>query len=212
MKTKIFIVLTLAVNVIATDFAQNLNNNSATLPEDVKNWELMAEKGGTTALHKLLMFLHGNTTVYLEVEEVIEAEDENGNWVEVEDTDYVDDNIVCDTVATALDAETEALYNARLEYWLEKGLSMNDPVATYIKGMRLYYSDEQHALEYLSKSADSDNAQAALFCGSAYFNQGQLDKAIKYQTIAYNAGVPSAGGILPCVLQHKVVKRILQKP
>lgn len=70
---------------------------------------------------------------------------------------------------------------------------MNDPVATYIKGMRLYYTDEAQAFQYLSKSAESGNAQAALFCGSACFNQGRNNEAIKYFTIAYYKGVPSAG-------------------
>ena len=213
MKTKIFIALSLAVILIATAFAQNLNSNSASLPDEVKNWEVMAEKGDNTALHKLLMFLHDNTPVYFDVEEVIEAEDENGNWIEVEDSVIVEDGMECDTVAYTIDAETEALYNARLEYWLEKGLSMNDPVAIYIKGMRLYYTDEPQALEYLTKSADSGNAQAALFCGSAYFNQGQIDKAIKYQTIAYNAGAPSAGWHLAMCLaaqgdDSKIIKAI----
>jgi TPR repeat protein len=193
MKTKIFIALTFAVSVIATVFVQNLNSNTSKLPDEVKNWEQMAERGDTASLHKLLMFLHDNVPICFDVEEVIETEDENGNWIEVEDSVIVENGMVCDTVACVIDDETEALYNARLEYWLNKGLSMNDPVATYIKGMRLYYSDEQQALEYLIKSADGGNAQAALFCGSAYFNQGHIDKAIKYHTIAYNARVPSAG-------------------
>lgn len=213
MKTKIFIAFSLAVVVIATTFARNHDNNSYKLPDEIRNWEKMAENGDTVALHNLLRFYNDNTLVYFEVEEGIESEDENGNWAEVEDTTYIDDNLPCDTVAYVLDAETDTLYNERLEYWLTKGLRMNDPVATYIKGMRLYYTDEPQALEYLTKSADSGNAQAALFCGSAYFNQGQIDKAIKYQTIAYNAGVPSAGWHLAMCLaaqgdDSKIIKAI----
>lgn len=43
MKTKIFIILTFITIVIAA-FAQNLRSDSAELPDEVKNWELMSEK------------------------------------------------------------------------------------------------------------------------------------------------------------------------
>jgi len=194
MKTKILLAVTLIVAAAAVLWAQNTVSHAPELPDEVKEWERLAEKGDTVALHKLLSFYDNNAPVYVEVEEVIEVDDESGDSiVSYGDTIVAEDDIVCDTVTQYIDAETEALYNSRLDYWLSKGLTMNDPVATYIMGMRLYYTDEVHALQYLSKSAESGNAQAALFCGSAYFNQGQLDKANKYLTIAYNAGVPSAG-------------------
>lgn len=44
MKTKIFIILTFITIVIAAAFAQNLRSDSAELPDEVKNWELMSEK------------------------------------------------------------------------------------------------------------------------------------------------------------------------
>lgn len=188
MKTKIFIALALCITIIAFAFAQN-NSNSVELPDEVREWERLAEMGDTIAMHKLLRFYDDNSPVDIEVVEVIEVESDD----EYLDTAIVvDDTIECDTVAVIPD-EMEIYYSARLEYWLSKGLEINDPIATYIKGMRLYYTDETQALEYLVKSADCGNSQAALYCGSAYFNQGHIDKAIKYQAIAYNAGVPSAG-------------------
>lgn len=85
------------------------------------------------------------------------------------------------------------LYSDRLDYWLEKGIAINDPVALATKGMRMYYDNEANAIVYLSKAAYAGNAQAALFCGSACLNQGNEEDAFKYLSIAYKLGVPSAG-------------------
>lgn len=212
MKTKILLASVLTVVAVAVLWAQNKGNKSPELPDEVKEWERLAEKGDTVALHKLLSFYDNNSPVYVEVEEVIEVEDESGDSiVSYGDTIVAEDDIVCDTVAPYIDAETEALYNSRLDYWLSKGLTMNDPVATYIMGMRLYYTDEVQALQYLSKSAESGNAQVALFCGSAYFNQGQLDNAIKYLTIAYNSEVPSAGWHLAMCLVQRGYKTDIER-
>lgn len=197
MKTKILLAAALIVATVAVLWAQNKEDKTPELPDEVKGWERLAEQGDTVALHRLLLFLDDNAPVYLEVEEVIEVDDESADSI------VAVDDIACDSVATAISPEVDALYNSRLDYWLSKGLAANDPVATYIKGMRLYYTDEVQALEYLSQSAESGNSQAALFCGSAYFNQGQLDNAIKYLTIAYNAGVPSAGWHLAMCLVQK---------
>ena len=60
--------------------------------------------------------------------------------------------------------------------------------------MQLYNEMEEYeAIPYLSKAADLGSAEAALFCGSACFNQGYGNEAFKYFTIAYRLGVPSAG-------------------
>lgn len=183
MKTKIIIAVALVVVIITVAFAQNNKSSVAELPDEVKQWELMAENGDTASLHKLLRFYDENAMEFIEVAEII---DSDGNEVSQAEVEAINEE-------NRHQAEESAKYAERLEYWLAKGLAMDGPVATYIKGMRLYYTDETQALEYLAKSADSGNSQAALYCGSAYFNQGQIDKAIKYQAIAYNAGVPSAG-------------------
>lgn len=85
------------------------------------------------------------------------------------------------------------LYSDRLDYWLDKGIAMNDPIALATKGMRLYSQDEAEAVYYLSKAADAGNTQAALFCGSAYLNQSRGEEAFKYLSLAYKLGAPSAG-------------------
>lgn len=179
MKTKIIIAVALTVAIITVAFAQNNNSNVA----ELKQWELMAEKGDTACLHKLLRFYDENAVEFIEVAEII---DSDGKEVSQEEVEAINEE-------NRHQAEESAKYAERLEYWLAKGLAIDDHVAIYIKGMRLYYTDETQALEYLAKSADGGNSQAALFCGSAYFNQGQIDRTIKYQTIASNAGVPSAG-------------------
>lgn len=203
MKINAFISIGLILSTMTLLWGQSHNPTSAELPDEVKIWEQTAEKGDTAALHKLLLFLDNNVPVYPEVVEVVEPEDDNNDWIAAEDSVDINDDEVCDTVAPPVDAETEALYYARLEYWLAKGLAMNDPVAIYIKGMRLYYIDEAQSLQYLSKSAESGNAQAALFCGSACFNQSRYDEAIKYLTIAYEKGAPSAGWHLAMCLAQK---------
>lgn len=212
MKNKIFLAIVLIGTVIAVAFGQNHKPDNAELPDEIKKLEMLATSGDTVAMHKLLRFYDDNSPVYLEVEEVLEAEDENGKWVEVEDSTFVGDNIVCDTVAVAIDAETEALYNARMDYWLSRGLDMKDPVATYIKGMRLYYTDEAEALKYLSQAAEMGYSRAALFCGSALFNQGFGQKAIKYLIIADELGEQSAGWHLAmCYIGNAGVKEDAEK-
>lgn len=205
MKTKILLAAVLTVVAVAVLWAQNKGNKSPELPDEVKEWERLAEQGDTVALHKLLSFYDNNAPVYVEVEEVIEVEDESGEWI------AATDSIKCDTIIACVDSLTEILYNSRLDYWLSKGLAMNDPTATYIKGMRLYYTDEARALQYLSKSAKSGNAQAALFCGSASFNQGRYSDAIKYLTIAYDKGTPSAGWHLAMCLVQRGYKTDIER-
>ena len=90
----------------------------------------------------------------------------------------------------------------RLNYWLDKGLAIGDPMALAAMGMRLYYEDEEAAIVYLSKAADAGNAQAALFCGSACRNQGKGDDAFKYLTKAYELGCPVPAGILRCAIRR----------
>lgn len=146
-------------------------------------WEQFAEKGDTAAMHRLIEFYNENSTVYVEVAEVIEPEGTEWTQIEVDSAN----------VANKQDAELSKDYSERLDYWLNKGLAIGDPVALATKGMRLYYEDEKNAIVYLSKAADAGNAQAALFCGSACLNQGKGDEAFKYLSKAYQLGVPSAG-------------------
>lgn len=154
----------------------------------LQEWERQAELGDTAALHRLINFYEENSYEVVEVEDVIEVDTE----------DVVTDSIVvCDSVAvydaSEVDEATAELYRQRLNYWLDKGIAINDPIAITAKGMRLYYTDEAEAIKYLSMAADSGNAQAALFCGSACLNQGKVDEAFKYLTKAYELGAPSAG-------------------
>lgn len=145
--------------------------------------ESLAEQGDTAAMHRLIEFYDENSSVYVEVEEVIEPDGTEWSAAEVDSLNLANKN----------NAEMTKLYSDRLDYWLEKGIAMNDPVALATMGMRMYYTDEANAIVYLSKAADAGNAQAALFCGSACLNQGKGDDAFKYLSIAYRLGAPSAG-------------------
>ena len=145
--------------------------------------ESLAEQGDTAAMHRLIEFYDENSTVYVEVEEVIEADG----------TEWTAEQVDSLNMENKINADMTKHYSERLDYWLEKGIAMNDPVALATKGMRMYYDDEANAIVYLSKATEAGNAQAALFCGSACLNQGRRDDAFKYLSIAYRLGEPSAG-------------------
>lgn len=179
-------VITLSIVIVAvigiTIYAQNRESSS---PEDKqqKEWEQLAEKGDTAAMHRLIEFYDENSSIYIEVEEVIDPDGYEWTDAEIDSLNSVNRN----------NADMTKWYSDRLEYWLNKGVSINDPVALLTKGMRLYYEDETKAIDYLSKAADTGNAQAALFCGSAYLNQCKGNEAFKYLSVAYKLGAPSAG-------------------
>ena len=117
------------------------------------------------------------------VEAIIDCD---GDEVPQEEVDSINN-------ANRISTEMSKEYAERLDYWLKKGLAMNDPAALATNGMRLYYTDANEAIKFLSKVAQKGNAQAALFCGSACLNQLKGDEAFKYLTLAYKLGAPSAG-------------------
>lgn len=157
-------------------FSQIISKPS--LSPELKAWEKLAENGDTISLHKLLNYYNDNSEIYVEVVEEIDA---YGNEINYEDKNE------------SIDNSLNELYLERLYYWLNKGLSINDPVAKRITGMRLYYDDEATAIQYLADLAEKGDGQAALYCGSACFNQGKGQEAFKYFNIAYEMGIPSAG-------------------
>ena len=182
MKKIIIAVIAIASIVGMAIYAQK--NEKVTIDDErLLKLESLAEQGDTAAMHRLIEFYDENSSVYVEVEEVIEPDGTEWSAAEVDSLNLANRN----------NAEMTKLYSDRLDYWLEKGIAMNDPVALVTKGMRMYYEDEANAIVYLSKAADAGNAQAALFCGSACLNQGKGEDAFKYLSIAYRLGAPSAG-------------------
>lgn len=182
MKKFIIAVIAIASIAVMAIYAQT-NENVTVDNEKLIKLESLAEQGDTAAMHRLIEFYDENSSVYVEVEEVIEPDGTEWSAAEVDSLNLANKN----------NAEMTKLYSDRLDYWLEKGIAMNDPVALATMGMRMYYTDEANAIVYLSKAADAGNAQAALFCGSACLNQGKGDNAFKYLSIAYRLGAPSAG-------------------
>lgn len=182
MKKIIIVVIAIASIAGMAIYAQK--NEKVTIDDErLIKLESLAEQGDTAAIHRLIEFYDENSSVYVEVEEVIEPDGTEWTAAEVDSLNLENKN----------NADMTKLYSDRLDYWLEKGIAMNDPVALATMGMRMYYTDEANAIVYLSKAADAGNAQAALFCGSACLNQGKGDNAFKYLSIAYRLGAPSAG-------------------
>ncbi len=180
---KIIIAVIAIVSIVGmTIYAQK--NKKVTLDDErLIKLESLAEQGDTASIHRLIEFYDEISTIYVEVEEVIEPDGKEWTAEEVDSLNLANKN----------NAEMTKLYSNRLDYWLEKGIAINDPVALATKGMRMYYEDEANAIVFLSKAADVGNAQAALLCGSACLNQGKGDDAFKYLSIAYRLGTPSAG-------------------
>lgn len=141
--------------------------------------EKKAEKGDTAALHKLLKFYDENSYVIIEVEEAFDA---YGNEI-------TDD----EPMTSSYEDSLNELYLERLNYWLNKGMQIDDSVAKQISAMRSYYNDEVASISVLAELAENGDGQAALFCGSACYNQGMGPEAFKYLNMAYEMGVPSAG-------------------
>ena len=179
-------VIALSIVIVAvigiTIYAQN-RESSSPADKQLQKWEQLAERGDTAAMHRLIEFYDANTSIFVEVAEVIEADGYEWTAAEIDSVNRVNNT----------NAEMSEQYAARLEYWLNKGILENDPIAILTKGMRLYYEDETKAIDYLSKAADTGNAQAALFCGSACLNQRKENEAFKYLSMAYKLGAPSAG-------------------
>lgn len=178
---KKLVLLGIAV-VVLTGAAVSAQSESKGHEDNARIAELekSAENGDTAAMHHLIEFYDENSVEYVEIEAACDA---YGNEL---DADSINSE-------NKKNAEMSKDYSERLNYWLEKGLAIGDPVALATKGMRLYYGNEEAAIIYLSKAADAGNAQAALFCGSACLNQGKGDDAFKYLTKAYELGAPSAG-------------------
>lgn len=180
---KIIITIIAIVSIVSVVIYAQTNEELSVDNAKIANLETLAQQGDTAAMHRLIEFYDENSTVYVEVEEVIEPDGTEWTAEEVDSVNLANKN----------NADMTKQYSERLDYWLEKGIAMNDPVALSTKGMRLYYEDEAKAIYYLSRAADNGNAQAALFCGSACLNQGKGDDAFKYLSIAYRLGAPSAG-------------------
>ena len=179
-------VITLSIVIVAvigiTIYAQN-RESSSPADKQLQEWEQLAEKGDTAAMHRLIEFYDENSSNYVEVEEVIETDGYEWTATEIDSLNS----------ANKTNAEMTQQYAERLEYWLNKGIVQNDPIALLTKGIRLYYENELAAIDFLSRAADAGSSQAALFCGSACLNQGKGDEAFKYLSLAYKLGAPSAG-------------------
>lgn len=181
---KKIIIAVIAIASIAGMAIYAQKNEKVTIDDErLIKLESLAEQGDTAAMHRLIEFYDENSSVYVELEEVIDPNGTEWSAAEVDSLNLANKN----------NAEMTKLYSDRLDYWLEKGLAINDPVALATKGMRMYYDNETDAIVYLSKAAEAGNAQAALFCGSACLNQGKGEDAFKYLSIAYRLGAPSAG-------------------
>ncbi len=186
---KIIVTIFAIVSIVSMAIYAHTNEEQNVDNAKIANLETLAQQGDTAAMHRLIEFYDENS------EYIIERE-----LTEAEKLDY--QNLGIENATDTVEIIVNELYSERLDYWLEKGIAINDPVALSTKGMRLYYEDEAKAIYYLSRAADNGNAQAALFCGSALYNQGQIGKALKYLKFAYDNEIPSAGWHLAMCLSR----------
>lgn len=135
MKKIIIAVIAIASIAVMAIYAQT-NENVTVDNEKLIKLESLAEQGDTAAMHRLIEFYDENSSVYVEVEEVIEPDGTEWSAAEVDSLNLANKN----------NAEMTKLYSDRLDYWLEKGLAINDPVALATKGMRMYYDNETDAI------------------------------------------------------------------
>ncbi len=180
---KIIITLIVIASIVSLTIYAQKHGQATYEDEKIAQMVTLAEQGDTAAMHRLIEFYDKKSTIYVEVEEVIDPDGYEWTTAEVDSLNSANQN----------NADQTKFYSDRLDYWLDKGIAMNDPVALATKGMRLYYEDEAGAISYLSKAADTGNYQAALFCGTACLNQRRGNEAFKYLSLVYKLGAPSAG-------------------
>ena len=181
--SKIVLAATAISVITAIAVYAEIDHNAKENDGHIARWETLAEQGDTAAMHRLIEFYNENSAQLVEVVEII---DPDGNEVPLEEIEKQNEE-------NKLRHKDSDKYIERLNYWLDKGVAMDDPVALATKGMRLYYEDESEAISFLSRAADAGHPQAALFCGSACLNQHRDDEAFKYLSFAYSSGITSAG-------------------
>lgn len=178
---RIIAIFAIAVSLItAVAVYAETGHNKTGNDVQLAKWEKLAAQGDTVALHRLMEFFNENARYCIE-RELTESEKEHYKRIGI------------DNATDTIEVITNEHYVERLDYWLNKALATHDPLASFIKGMQLYYEDEAEAIPYLSKAADAGYAQAVLFCGSACLNLRRGEEAFKYLSQAFNSGIPSAG-------------------
>lgn len=176
----LFCTLLSCLFILSSCTTTKANVQNMSLPSEIRDLESRAEKGDTAAMHRLIEYYNENAVIYIEVVEVVDVE---GNSIDLDEP----------LNESSPNDEFSDYYAIRLDYWLTKGISMNDPIAIAVKGYNLYYTDEKEAIQYLSKAAENGDGKAALFCGTACMNQGIYADAIKFLLQAYELEIPSAG-------------------
>ncbi len=183
MKKTILGILGLCVIITVAIIVYAQNGTDRNDEPQLQKWEQNAERGDTAAMHRLIEFYAENAEYYIKREL---TNREKQHYLQIGISDATD----------TIEVVTNEIYAERLNYWLDKGIANNDPVALEVKGMRLYYDNKSEAIQYLSKVADMGSARATLFCGAAAMWQGNGDEAFKYLTKAYELGAPGAGWYL----------------
>ena len=122
MKKIIFTVIAIASIACVVIYAR-INDKGVGSNGQVAQWEKLAERGDTAAMHRLIEFYDENSTDFVEVESIIEPDGTELPAEEVDSINLVNEN----------NAEMTSMYSDRLEYWLEKGIAMNDSVALATK-------------------------------------------------------------------------------
>lgn len=109
MKKFIIAVIAIASIAVIAIYAQK-NEKITNDDERLIKLESLAEHGDTAAMHRLIEFYDENSSVYVEVEEVIEPDGTEWSAAEVDSLNLANRN----------NEEMTKLYSDRLDYWLEK--------------------------------------------------------------------------------------------
>ena len=122
MKKMIFTLIAVASVACVVIYART-NDKGVGSNGQVAQWEKLAEEGDTAAMHRLIEFYDENSTESVEVEAIIEPD---GTELSAEEVDSIN-------LENRKNADMARLYSDRLDYWMERGIAMNDSVALATK-------------------------------------------------------------------------------
>lgn len=122
MKKIVFTAIAVASVACVVIYART-NDKGVGSNGQVAQWEKLAEEGDTAAMHRLIEFYDENSTEFVEVEAIIEPD---GTELSAEEVDSIN-------LENRKNADMARLYSDRLDYWMERGIAMNDSVALATK-------------------------------------------------------------------------------
>lgn len=91
---KIIITIIAIVSIVSVAIYAQTNEELTVDNENIANLETLAQQGDTAAMHRLIEFYDENSTVYVEVEEVIEPDGTEWTAEEVDSANLANKKIM----------------------------------------------------------------------------------------------------------------------